>query len=203
MGSISLLRRLPTQYLLSKFYWAPLRSSHHFGSFPKPPLLSELVTEKENAEASGWLSRFSSMEKKIPKELVELSFSRSSGPGGQNVNKVNTKATVRCSLNEAWIPRWAIPVLKNDPHYVASTHSILVTSTVHRSQSQNIEECLQKLHALIITAASSTIKKAPSEAQKKKIEGFVKAANARRTMEKKKRSSVKQSRSGRGGGFDF
>lgn len=31
------------------------------------------------------------------------------------------------------------------PHYVASTHSILLTSTVHRSQVQNIDECLQKV----------------------------------------------------------
>ncbi|KAF8903707.1 RF-1 domain-containing protein [Gymnopilus junonius] len=171
------------------------------GALPKPPLLSQLVTEKDNAEASDWLKQFCLVEKKIPKELVEVSFSRSSGPGGQNVNKVNTKATVRCSVNDTWIPRWAHPALMKNPHYVASTHSILITSTAHRSQSQNIDECLQKLHNLIMFAASSAIKKETSAAQKKKVADFAKADNARRKADKMKRSGIKESRRGRG--FDF
>ena len=53
------------------------------GTLPNPPPLHALITEQDNAKASEWLKEFSSAEKKIPKELVELSFSRSSGPGGQ------------------------------------------------------------------------------------------------------------------------
>ncbi|KAF9558823.1 hypothetical protein CPC08DRAFT_638447 [Agrocybe pediades] len=171
-------------------------------NLPKPPPLSSLSSEQDHKDALEWVQHFSATEKKIPKELVELSFSRSSGPGGQNVNKVNTKATVRCSLNDPWIPRWALPALVKTPHYVASTHSVLMTSTVHRSQSQNIEECLAKLHGLILSAASSAIKKGPSEEQKKKVEGLAKAEKARRKMDKIKRSSVKQGRSGKGS-FDY
>lgn len=38
-------------------------------------------------------------------EDVVVSFARSSGPGGQNVNKVNTKVDMRLALNKAeWIP---------------------------------------------------------------------------------------------------
>ncbi len=38
-------------------------------------------------------------------EKIELSYSRSSGPGGQNVNKTNTKVDVRFILEKAeWIP---------------------------------------------------------------------------------------------------
>jgi peptidyl-tRNA hydrolase ICT1 len=87
---------------------------------------------------------------------------------------------------------------------------------VHRSQAQNIDECLQKvclplitgcaiswiyfqLHSLILSAASIPIKKGPSEEQKKKVEGLMKAAHARRKADKMKRSSVKQGRSGQGG----
>lgn len=121
----------------------------------------------------------------------------------QNVNKVNTKATLRCPANASWIPCWALSDVVKNPHYVASTHSILITSTVHRCQSQNIDECLQKLHSLILTAASKYIKSAPSDSQKKKVEGFVKAEKTRRKMEKIRRSNIKQTRSGKGGGFDF
>jgi len=49
---------------------------------PKPPKLSGLVTEEDNVDASAWVAQFGAAGK-IPKELVELSFSRSSGPGGQ------------------------------------------------------------------------------------------------------------------------
>jgi len=168
---------------------------------PKPPIISKLVTEQDTEEARTWVTQFTNV--KVPKESVEFSFSRSSGPGGQNVNKVNTKAQLRCPANATWIPRWALPDVVKNPHYVASTHSILITSTVHRSQSQNIDECLQKLHSLILTAASRYIKSAPSDGQKKKVEGFVKAEKARRKIEKTRRSSIKQARSGKGSRFDY
>ena len=37
----------------------------------------------------------------IPIDRLEFNFSRSSGPGGQNVNKVNTKAELRFNVHEA------------------------------------------------------------------------------------------------------
>ncbi|KAF8151007.1 peptide chain release factor class I/class II [Crassisporium funariophilum] len=166
-------------------------------------MLSQLTTEQESEEARAWVTRFTASKAVIPKEAVELTFSRSSGPGGQNVNKVNTKATLRCPVNAAWIPRWALPDLIKNPHYVASTHSILITSTVHRSQAQNIAECLQKLHSLVLSAASKSIKSTPSQAQQKKVSGLIKAENARRKTDKMRRSSVKQNRSGKGGLFGF
>ena len=41
----------------------------------------------------------------IPEDKIEVNYCRSSGPGGQNVNKVNTKAEIRFKVSEAdWIP---------------------------------------------------------------------------------------------------
>ena len=48
---------------------------------PKPPIISELVTEQDTKEARTWVNQF--VNTKVPKEIVEFSFSRSSGPGGQ------------------------------------------------------------------------------------------------------------------------
>ncbi|CAA7261425.1 unnamed protein product [Cyclocybe aegerita] len=171
---------------------APSASSR---SLPEPPDFSQLTTEKQHAAASKWVSEFTAPDVQVTKDLVDISFSRSSGPGGQNVNKVDTKATIRCSVNASWIPRWSHPALIQNPHYVASSHSILITSTVHRSQSQNVEDCLDKLHTIVLEAASSLVKNPTSLEQKKKVQDLMKADKVRWKEEKMKRSSIKQARS--------
>ncbi|KIM37836.1 hypothetical protein M413DRAFT_30508 [Hebeloma cylindrosporum] len=65
-------------------------------------------------------------------------------------------------------PRFRVGTSQKTPQYVPSTHSILLTSTIHRSQAQNIDECLQKLHSLVLSAASGPIKKCPSQQQNRK-----------------------------------
>jgi len=112
-------------------------------ALPTPPPLSNLTTWKDAAAARDWLIRFKGCP--LPRAAVDIAFSRSSGPGGQNVNKVNTKATVRCALDSPWIPSWAHDALQQSPYFVKSTRSILMTSTLHRSQAQNVDDCLSKV----------------------------------------------------------
>jgi hypothetical protein len=100
------------------------RHTRTVASLPTPPPLSNLATSTDAAAARDWLMRFRGCP--IPRAAVDIAFSRSSGPGGQvcptspscplfavlmgrnqNVNKVNTKATVRCALDSTWIPSWA------------------------------------------------------------------------------------------------
>jgi peptidyl-tRNA hydrolase ICT1 len=95
-------------------------------------------------------------------------------------------------------------------------------SAVHRSQAQNIDECLQKviliffrfrqsviylysiqLHDLVVQAASKSIVNAPSMEQKKKVEDLVKMEQKRRKAQKMKRSDIKQNRKGGRGGWDY
>ncbi|KAJ7666311.1 hypothetical protein B0H17DRAFT_1019151 [Mycena rosella] len=181
-------------------FGASLTRNTHNGSskpIPTPPRLPALESPEESALARAWVAKFRAVD--IPKASVEFSFSRSSGPGGQNVNKVNTKATLRCRIDEAWIPMWAQSELQRSPHYVSSTQSIQITATVHRSQSQNVDECLSKFHAALVDAASAGIKSEPTAAQVKRVEGLVKAAHARRRADKAHRSKVKAGRKGLGG----
>ncbi|KAI0926184.1 hypothetical protein AcW1_008416 [Taiwanofungus camphoratus] len=172
------------------------RTTLHTGptSIPRPPpSIATLDTPANNAQARAWLAEFKTRD--IPKSLVDLTYSRSSGPGGQNVNKVNTKATLRCPLNSSWIPMWATEHLKKTPFYVSSTQSIQITSTVYRSQAQNVQDCLSKLHALVLSASSTSLVNEPSDQQKERVQRHARAEKNRRRADKDKRSAVKKSRS--------
>ncbi|RPD60010.1 hypothetical protein L226DRAFT_63688 [Lentinus tigrinus ALCF2SS1-7] len=163
-------------------------------ALPAPPSLPTLENASQSDLARTWIEKFKSRE--IPKSLVEFTYSRSSGPGGQNVNKVNTKATLRCPIDAPWIPLWAREYLKKTPAYTSSSQTILLTSTAHRSQAQNVQDCLAKLHSLIVSAASAGLVNEPSEVQQERVRQLVRAEKARRRQDKDKRKEVKRGRSG-------
>ncbi|KAH9055510.1 hypothetical protein EDB87DRAFT_1762460, partial [Lactarius vividus] len=174
-----------------------IKHSLQVTALPTPPPLSVLATSKDVAAARDWLKGFSGCS--IPRAAVDITFSRSSGPGGQNVNKVNTKSTLRCALDSSWIPLWARDGLQESvccdiPYFVRSTRSILLTSTLHRSQAQNVDDCLLKLHALISSASSRPIQDEPSEEQRERVRMLERKANAQRRLQKDKRSQTKRQR---------
>lgn len=59
-------------------------------------LLVATESEADQAAARKWLKDFG--RNTIPKNLCEISFSRSSGPGGQNVNKYVDQMSSYCRL---------------------------------------------------------------------------------------------------------
>ncbi|KAJ7987870.1 hypothetical protein DPEC_G00331060 [Dallia pectoralis] len=91
----------------------------------------------------------------IPVDRLTVSYSRSSGPGGQHVNKVSTKAEARFHIHTAeWIPedvRKKI-ILKNK-NRINKAGELLVTSERSRSQVQNLNDCIQKISDIIAEAS--------------------------------------------------
>lgn len=124
----------------------------------------------------------------IPSEQLEWSFARSGGPGGQNVNKVNSKATLR------WTPPDPPPVslaawkrfCRAANRYVTSEGQVVIQSQEHRDQLQNIESCRQKLRTLLLAALTPPKRRVATKPTK--------ASRQRRLDNKQRRSDKKKSR---------
>ena len=108
----------------------------------------------------------------IPLREFQFSYARSSGPGGQNVNKVNTKTTLR------W-PVIASPSLPEDVrrrllashrHRITSTGEMLVTSQRFRDAGRNVADCLEKLRRLLAGVASPPKRRKPTKPTRGSVE---------------------------------
>jgi ribosome-associated protein len=99
----------------------------------------------------------------------EISFSRSGGPGGQNVNKLNTKVTLRlrlsdiAGLTDAELERARV-VLANRISSIED--EIVISSDEERSQRTNLERAFYRVEALITEAARLPKHRHPSKPSK-------------------------------------
>ncbi|XP_066473243.1 large ribosomal subunit protein mL62 [Tiliqua scincoides] len=130
----------------------------------------------------------------IPVDRLSISYCRSSGPGGQNVNKVNTKAEVRFHLASAdWIAedvRQNMAVMHKNK--ISKSGELIVTSEVSRYQMRNLADCLQKIRDMIAEATEKP--KIVSREDVQAIRNRVEKMNRERLRQKRIHSSLKQSR---------
>ena len=128
----------------------------------------------------------------IPAAELSIAFSRSGGPGGQNVNKVSSKVDLR------WNPQSSVALGEQDRAWLlqklrsklTSDGTLIVTSTLTRDQLQNRDDATDKL-VLIVRAALDRPK--PRKATK-----VSKGAKRRRVADKRKHAEKKANRSGAG-----
>ncbi|XP_037546709.1 peptidyl-tRNA hydrolase ICT1, mitochondrial [Nematolebias whitei] len=130
----------------------------------------------------------------IPVERLTVAYSRSSGPGGQHVNKVNTKAEVRFHLHTAhWIPEDVRQnILEKNKNRINKAGELLVTSERSRSQQRNLADCIQKITAII---RESRKKPCPATAQDIALRAArLEKRNKERLKQKKIHSAIKYDR---------
>lgn len=127
----------------------------------------------------------------IPATALRLQYSRGSGPGGQNVNKLNTRA-------ELWAAVTGIIGLTDAARdrlrqfagkRLTALDEIHLASDMHRTQDANRREILDRLRDLCLQAMR--------EPRKRRKTRPTKASKQRRLTEKKRRGEIKQGRQSR------
>ena len=125
-----------------------------------------------------------------PDELIE-SFSRSSGPGGQHVNKTETKVELK------WHPMSSIFLdslhgdkrahfLSNIKLKLSKEGFVIVVSSDHRSQKRNRDEARRKLRQIVLDACKIPVVRKPTKPSRAKKEKRLNEKR-RRSMQKKER----------------
>jgi ribosome-associated protein len=123
---------------------------------------------------------------RIPQEEFEFTYARSSGPGGQNVNKVNSKAILR------WNPTTS-PTLPDDVRArflsrfasrVTTGGEIVIASEQYRDQRKNVDDCLDRLRTMLLEVARPPKKRRPTKPSR---------ASKERRLDSKRRDSAKKS----------
>ncbi len=126
----------------------------------------------------------------IPESELEFSFSRSSGPGGQNVNKTETKATLRWDvLHSRALPEDVrARFLRTFATRISGDGALVLSSQRHRERPRNIEECRAKLAAMLRAVATPRRKRRPTRPGRGAVEARLEAKKRRGRAKRERRA---------------
>ncbi|KAI3378528.1 hypothetical protein SNEBB_004112 [Seison nebaliae] len=133
------------------------------------------------------------------KEL-QIKYLKGSGPGGQNINKVNTKVQIKFNIdNISWLNSETKELLKKyEPSKINRLNEFIINSNRTRYQTLNLADCLQKIRETIIKIENQEKYKKMKAEENVQIEEkrnrMRKEKAFQRILYKKNRSILKESR---------
>lgn len=122
----------------------------------------------------------------IPFSELCFTFVRSSGPGGQNVNKVASKAVLRWQPGNRLAPEVLARLAVAYPGLLSKNGTIIISSQRTRDAGKNRRDCLDKLRVVLLAVLETPKRRIPTRPTKGSVR--------RRLEDKAKRAQKKESR---------
>ncbi|UNI17649.1 Aminoacyl-tRNA hydrolase [Purpureocillium takamizusanense] len=146
------------------------------------------------AEARSWYRSFDASQ--LPKG--NTTYARSSGPGGQHVNKTESKAISVYPVREllSVMPSFLHGSVRASKYYTANNDALTFQAQTHRSRTANTDENRRKLMDEVTRMYRETTPAETSAEKKSKHKEIEKRFHEERINHKKKVSAKKQSRRG-------
>jgi len=192
---MSVLNKLPK--VINSFISGALRYSNRNVGYKSALSLDKLYPQsslKLSTPAKPSTAQSPDFDGFIPIDQLDITYSRSSGPGGQNVNKVNTKVDVRFHLQSAtWLSdKIKSKMLEKFGSKLTKEGHLVFRSDLTRSQQLNLADCLEKLRHHI---RESLVEKAePSPETEERIRKRIEKANRARLEQKRIQSQQRRER---------
>ena len=124
----------------------------------------------------------------IPENEIMISHARSSGPGGQNVNKRSTKAIIKWHVlgSQSFTDAQKVQIERECRNWINNEGCLVIQASATRSQDQNTKDAIARLQEIVRTALTPEKDRIPTKPSR--------ASRARRVDEKTRHGQKKAER---------